>query len=92
MAALAAVALGSFAQVENAGGVRRRAEREKKGQQESGPQITERMQGFYETKETHDADLAYQRQIYRAIDLTKDQNTPLYFPEDLIDGQENLSG
>lgn len=90
MAALAAVALGSFAQVENAGGVRRRAEREKKGQQESGPQITERMQGFYETKETHDADLAYQRQIYRAIDLTKDQNTPLYFPEDLIDGQENL--
>ena len=30
------------------------------------------------------------RQIYRRIDLTKDENTPLYFPEDVVDGQENL--
>ena len=29
-------------------------------------------------------------QIYRQLDLTKDANTPLYFPEDVIDGQENL--
>lgn len=88
--ALVAATLWSAAQVENAGGVRRRAEREKKNQQASGPQITERMQGFYESKDTHDADLAYMRQIYRMLDLTKDQNTPLYFPEDIIDGQENL--
>ncbi len=88
---LAAIALGATAQVENAaGGVRRRADREKKKQEQTGPQITDRMQGFYERKETHDADLAYMRQIYRALDLTKDANTPLYFPEDVIDGQENL--
>lgn len=87
---LGAVAIGGLAQVENAGGVRRRSEREKKNQEQAGPQITDRMQGFYEKKETHDADLAYMRQIYRMLDLTKDANTPLYFPEDIIDGQENL--
>ena len=90
LAVLAAMAFGSFAQVENAGGVRRRSEREKKNQEQNGPKITDRMQGFYEKKDTHDADLAYMRQIYRLIDLTKDANTPLYFPEDVIDGQENL--
>lgn len=82
---------GVFAQVENsAGGVRRRADRDKKKQEAAGPQVTDRMQGFYEQKETHDADLAYMRQIYRELDLTKDANTPLYFPEDVVDGQENL--
>ncbi len=91
LATLAALAVSSFAQVENAGGVRRRSEREKKNQEQTaGATVTDRMQGFFEKKETHDADLAYLRQIYRAIDLTKDANTPLYFPEDVVDGQENL--
>lgn len=83
------VSLSAMAQVESAGGVRRRSERDKKTEQ-SGPKISGRMQGFYENKETHDADLAYMRQIYRQLDLTKPGNTPLYFPEDVIDGQENL--
>ena len=48
------------------------------------------MQDFYTVKEPHDADLQYMREIYRQIDLSKDQNTPLYFPEDIIDGQKNL--
>ena len=87
--AAAMLSLSALAQVENAGGVRRRAEREKKTP-ESGVKITDRMHGFFETKEPHDADLAYMRQIYRQIDLTKDANTPLYFPEDVVDGQENL--
>lgn len=85
----ALISFGAIAQVESAGGVRRRAEREKKTE-ETGPKITDRMHGFFETKEPHDADLAYMRQIYRRIDLQKDANTPLYFPEDVIDGQENL--
>ncbi|MDE7159676.1 MAG: gliding motility protein GldN [Muribaculaceae bacterium] len=87
---LGAVGLGAVAQVENTGVVRRRAPKERNAQETAGPQVTDRMQGFYETKEPHDADLAYMRQIYRQIDLTKDANTPLYFPEDVIDGQENL--
>lgn len=48
------------------------------------------MQSFYDIKEPHDADLAWMRTIYRQIDLSKDQNAPLYFPEDVVDGQENL--
>ncbi len=82
----------SMAQVESGGSVvRKRADRDKKAQTDkAGPQVTERMQGFYETKEPHDADLQYMRQIYRQLDLTKDANTPLYYPEDVIDGQENL--
>lgn len=89
-AIIAAFALGTFAQVENGGVVRKRSDRNKSKQEAGVPQVTERMQGFYETKEPHDADLQFMRQIYRQLDLTKDANTPLYFPEDVIDGQENL--
>lgn len=84
----------SFAQVENGSGVSRRTgkDRKKRGQTEAdaGVQITERMQNFYDVKEPHDADLAWMRVIYRQIDLSKDANAPLYFPEDVIDGKENL--
>lgn len=84
------VGFGAIAQVDNAGGVRKRTGKDKKKEQQGGPVVSERMQGFYEAREPHDADLAYMRQIYRELDLTKDANTPLYFPEDVIDGQENL--
>ena len=77
------------AQVENAGGVRKRSERETK-ETKSGAEVTDRMQGFFEAKEPHDADLAYMKQIYRRLDLEKPANTALYYPEDIIDGQENL--
>lgn len=90
---IAALAAASFAQVENGGGVRKRTSRDRKKKTENTdgtPQVTERMQGFYEAKEPHDADLEYMRQIYRQLDLTLDANTPLYFPEDVIDGQQNL--
>ncbi len=88
--ALGLITAGAVAQVENAGGVRKRSERDKKKTEAEGPKVTDRMQGFYEAKDPHDADLAYMRQIYRQIDLSKDANAPLYFPEDVIDGQENL--
>ena len=92
---LVAFAFGAIAQVENGGGVTRRTgkDRKKRGaktEQQAGVQITERMQDFYDTKEPHDADLAWMRVIYRQLDLSKDENAPLYFPEDVIDGQENL--
>lgn len=84
----------SLAQVENAGGVTRRSgkDRKRRGQTEAdaGVKITERMQNFYDAKEPHDADLSWMRVIYRQIDLSKDENAPLYFPEDVIDGKENL--
>lgn len=84
----------ALAQVENGGGVTRRSgkERTRRGQTEAdaGVKITARMQNFYDVKEPHDADLSWMRVIYRQIDLGKDENAPLYFPEDVVDGKENL--
>lgn len=88
-AATLLLALSAVAQVESAGAVRRRNPGDKK-QQNNSSQVTERMQKFYEHKEPGDADLVWTRDIYRQINLKKDANAPLYFPEDVIDGQENL--
>lgn len=53
--------------------------------------ITDRMQGFFDSNDPHDADLAYMREIYRSLDIRNvSENTPLYFPEDVVDGQQNL--
>lgn len=88
-ALLALIAVAGVAQVENGGGVRKRSEKEKKGDKGNAG-VSDRMQGFFVQKAPHDADLAYMREIYREIDLTKPENTPLYFPEDIVDGQKNL--
>lgn len=90
LAILTLVAAGAIAQVESDGGVRRRSDRDKKKTEAGAGQVTPRMQDFYVEKSPHDADMEYMRKIYRRIDLTKDANTPLYFPEDVVDGQENL--
>lgn len=90
LAAVAAVAAGAVAQVENnAGGVRKRSDRDKKAK---GVQtgVTDRMKDFYADRKTHEADMQYMREIYRQLDLSKPQNTPLYYPEDMVDGQKNL--
>lgn len=88
-ATLGLIIASASAQVESGGPVRRRTPGDNKPQQNAG-QVTERMQHFYEQSPTSDADLVWTRDIYRQIDLRKDANTPLYFPEDVIDGQENL--
>ena len=92
IAALAATVLSLTAQ-DNTGVVRRNAasKRGQKQEETSGPKITDRMQGFFDGTKTHDADLAYMREIYRQLDLKNvAENTPLYFPEDVVDGQQNL--
>ena len=89
LALLIAFAVPSFAQVDDAGGVRKRSERENKDNS-SAPGVSDRMQGFYQKKGTHDADLSYMKQVYRRLDLEKGPNAALYYPEDVIDGQENL--
>ena len=37
-----------------------------------------------------DADRQWMRVIYRHLDLDKDKHAALYFPEEIVDGQENL--
>lgn len=90
---MAAIFTGAVAQVESGGGVRRRTESERSRNKTATPgqaTSTDRLNGRFESSGAHDADLEYQRTIYRFLDLEKPANTPLYFPEDVIDGQENL--
>lgn len=85
---LTTFSLAGFSQVENAGGIRKRTEKDTK--ENATPGVSDRMQGFFQKKETHDADLSYMKEVYRRIDLEKGPNAALYYPEDVLDGQENL--
>lgn len=97
MMAAAALLIGCTALMaqDNGGGVTRRSGGDRSGNRdksEGGAQVTERMQQFYEAdgSSLSDADRAWMRVIYRQIDLEKDRNAPLYFPEEPVDGQLNL--
>ena len=87
ISALAVVAQDSSASAP----VRRRAQRDRQETQAT-PGVTERMQGFYsaDNASLSDADMQWMRVIYRELDLDKDRNASLYFPEEPVDGQENL--
>ena len=91
---MAAIFTGAIAQVESGGGVRRRSENERSKDKTAAPNgqatSTDRLNARFKATNAHEADLEYMRQIYRYLDLEKPENTPLYFPEDVIDGQENL--
>ncbi|MDE6118637.1 MAG: gliding motility protein GldN [Muribaculaceae bacterium] len=61
-------------------------------QQSAAPGVSARMQQHLgASSEASDADTRWMRVIYRELDLEKeDKNAPLYFPEEIIDGNENL--
>ncbi len=88
------VSLDAFTQDNGEGVVRRRvgSERTRDRNAVAGPELTERMQSFYDTdgKSLSDADRQWMRVIYRRLDLEKNKNAPLYYPEEPVDGQENL--
>ena len=66
--------------------------RDRDRQENGAPQVTQRPQQHYDAAGTSitDADRQWMRVIYREIDLDKDKNAALYFPEDKVDDQENL--
>ncbi len=81
------------AQEQSTGSVVRRGGRDRKAEQsQAGPQVTERMQSFYSDTDNSlsEADRQWMRVIYRQLDLDKDKNASLYFPEEPLEGQENL--
>lgn len=91
---IAATAAGALAQDVQTTGVSRRTPggpRSRNAQSEA-PGVTHRMQNHYEDDgaSISDADRQWMRVIYRQLDLDKDKNATLYFPEENIDGQENL--
>lgn len=66
------------------------SERGRSKEQTAGPGVTERMQQRFSTQETSDADKMWMRVIYRDLKLDNPKNAPLYYPEEVVDGQENL--
>ena len=91
---IAATAAGALAQDVQTTGVSRRTPggpRSRNAQSEA-PGVTHRMQNHYEDDgaSISDADRQWMRVIYRQLDLDKYKNATLYFPEENIDGQENL--
>lgn len=92
--ALAALAVS--AQESTSSAVMTRGNRNRPGQktEQSGPAVSARLQQQLDATEDPsrpDASVKFMRVIYRELDLAKeDKNAPLYFPEDLVDGQENL--
>ena len=93
-ALLICAALPSFAQTDDSQSVvRRRNPNERtKDNATAGPVVTDRMQAFYQddSQTVTDADRQWMRVIYRQLDLNKDKNAPLYYPDEPVDGQENL--
>lgn len=77
---------------ENTGVSRRSATDRQRGDKPANPGVTDRMQQFFEDGDASadDSELKWMRIIYRELDLNKDENAPLYFPEEPVDGNENL--
>ena len=93
MAALALAIAGSgMAQQQSTSTLTRRSATDRNRQENAGPKVSDRLQQHYDDagKSITDADRQWMRVIYREIDLDKEANAPLYFPEDNLDGQENL--
>ncbi len=72
--------------------VKRRAEQDAAAAQgSSSSRVTDRMQQRFDNSSgVGDADKAWMKVIYRQLDLDKAPNTPLYYPTDIVDGEENL--
>lgn len=90
---LALSALGLAAQeASQAGAISRRSAADKGRGQQNPAGLTERMQHHFDPANSSlsEADMQWMRVIYRNLDLEQDKNAPLYFPEEPVDGQENL--
>ena len=62
----------------------------RKKKDDSGVVITDRQQAFFEQKQPSDADLQWMKVIYRSLDLTKDKNPALYYPEEPNEDGQSL--
>lgn len=90
-AAALTIAASAMAQDESSSSVvRRRAGDRDRNAAATNSGVTQRMQARYESENLTDADMQWMRVIYRQLDLDNPKNAPLYYPEDVIDGDENL--
>ena len=86
----AAIALPGVSQDQSSSSaVMRKRDRNEKNEGQK-PGVTQRMETFYQESETPESDLQWMRVIYRQLDLQKEANAPLYFPEEPTEGEESL--
>lgn len=79
----------AYADVAQAQPPRRRAEQQARQEQQlNAPQGSAYRE--FPTAQTMPADAAWRRDLYRTIDLSKEQNAVLYYPTTPQDGRENL--
>ena len=52
--------------------------------------LSVRAKGLYEPNSSAEKDIPWMRVVYRQLDLTKDANLPLYYPEDPTEDLQNL--
>lgn len=62
--------------------VRMRKAGDRNANKDNDNQVTQRMQSFYDEQTPSDADLEWMKVIYRQLDLRKEQNMALYYPEE----------
>lgn len=97
IAALTAIAQDASAQTEanrsssSSSAITRRRADDKDKDATRGASVTDRMQQRFDASSgVSDADKAWMRVIYRQLDLDRAPNAPLYYPVDIVDGEENL--
>lgn len=66
------------------------ADSKNKNDKAANPSVSNRAQAFYEHTPVSESDLTWMRVIYRSLDLTKEKNMALYFPEEPTEEGENL--
>lgn len=86
------IASVAMAQDSSSGSVVRRNRGDRPGAKggDGTPGVTQRMQAHYEETPLDESELQWMRVMYRELDLTKDANGALYYPDEPVDGQENL--
>ncbi|MDE6389896.1 MAG: gliding motility protein GldN, partial [Duncaniella sp.] len=91
-----AFALSVFAQTDNGSSTgsavtRRRPGTERGTQAKTeGAATSARLQNRLQTSEVPESEMQWMRVMYRELDLTKDQNGALYYPDEPVEGQDNL--
>lgn len=83
------VAVSAMAQESSTSTMRRGSSR-KGAVTDPSSQVTKRMENRMEQNLPGDADLSWMRVLYRELDLTKEANAALYYPEEPTEGQESM--
>ncbi|MCM1076143.1 MAG: gliding motility protein GldN [Bacteroides sp.] len=84
------ISASAFAQESSSSSVVRRRTVDDRNATKNATGVTQRMQSHFENEPVSDSELQWMRVMYRQLDLMKDENAALYYPDEPVDGQENL--